>query len=250
MTTTDDTANPASSVRPDASSPDDEFVPDYSRLGFRDLRKLCTAREIPADGTVTQLIEKLKAADAAKGLKVDDVPDDDEFDLLADEQPTAAGGGGPVPAASAAGASPPAAARPSATDDLAGPAIGVAPEVGTTPEVPAVRVISADTGEVVPRATLPGKAHRPDLGVQTGRVKVGEASGAAAAYAFRWAFVIGNHDVSDNDHFVFLAETHAQAAAAGHATKGGQTVGERIGYAYDADHRRVAIYQVPLKRQK
>lgn len=243
-----DTPNPGSPVRPDASSPDEEVVPDYSRIGFKELRRLCTKREIPADGTVTQLIEKLKAADAAKGLKVDDVPDsmpdDDEFDLLGDdaqEQPTAAG----------EAASDPAAARPSAADDLAGPAVGVAPEVGTTPEMPAVRVVAAD-GETgaVPPATHPGKAHRPNLAARTGRVKVGEASGAAAAYGFRWEFVIGQHEISDNDHFGFIASTHAQAAAAGYVTKGGQTIGERVGFTTDADGRAVVIYQVPLKRAK
>lgn len=241
MTSPSDTPNPGSPVRPDASSPDEEVVPDYSRLGFRDLRKLCTARDIPADGTVTQLIEKLKAADAAKGLEVDDVPDDDEFDLLGDEPgpPTAAG----------EAASPPAAVRPSASDDLAGPAVDVPPEVGTTPAMPAVRVVAAE-GETgaLPPATVGVKGNRPNLNARTGLVKVGESHGAAEVRGFRWEFVVGSHELTDADHFRYIAETHAQAAAQGLATKGGITVGERVGFSADADGRRTAIYQVPLKR--
>jgi len=243
MTTPADTPNHAT---------DDELVPDYSRLGFRDLRKLCSTRGIPADGTQVQLIEKLKADDARRGLTQDDVPSAEEIDLLDDldepaEQPTAAGAGD----AAASGATPPAAARPSASDDLAGPAVGRAPEIGNSPGAPAITTVAAD-GETgaVPSAIIGGKTGRPNLTARTGQVRVGEALGAAEVRAFRWEFVIGPHEVTDNDHFRMIAETHAQAAAAGLTTKGGITVGERVGFAADADNRRTAIYQVPLKRQR
>ena len=104
---------------------------------------------------------------------------------------------------------------------------------------------SPDQSKGLPSAGRDGR----DLTVKNGLVRVGEGHGAAEVRAFRYEIPIGPRDVSDGDHFAYIAEAHAAAAAAGYPTKGGATVGERVGYAADATGRRTVIYQVPLKRQ-
>jgi hypothetical protein len=216
-----------------APAPEEEVVPDYSRVGFKALRALCKNRGLPADGTVVELIEKLKAYDAQHGKEVDlsaaeNLPDDEEeVDLLADDE--SPGGGG-----EAASTPPP-------------PGFNL-PEGGSvTSAAPAVVIISAP-GESK-RLPSAGRDGRPDMTVKNGVVRVGEGHGAAEVRAFRYEIPIGHRDVNDNDHFAYIAEAHAAAQAAGYPTKGGSTVGERVGYATDADNRRTVIYQVPLKRQ-
>lgn len=218
----------------DGDAPE-EVVPDYSRVGFRELRKLCTARGLPADGTVTQLIDKLQAHDALHGLHVDTtVPEGaDDVDLLGDDEParpadnpvheqaaphttpeTSTGGG------EAASAPPP-----------DGPAAGDAPQY--------------------PAATSRGG--RPNMAATAGVVAVGQGQnaqlGTVEVRAFRSEYVIGDRDITDQDHYSYLERTHAAAAQAGHATKGGVTIGERVGYGV-RDGQRTAIYQVPLRRDQ
>jgi hypothetical protein len=66
--------------------------------------------------------------------------------------------------------------------------------------------------------------------------------------AFRAEFPLGPRELTDVDHMRFIADTHALAHQAGYATKGGITIGERVGYGIDADGGRTIIYQVPVKR--
>jgi hypothetical protein len=225
---------------------DEEVVPDYSRVGFKALRALCKDRGLPADGTVVELIEKLKAYDTQHGRDVDlsaaeNLPDDEEeVDLLADDEdapaapaaPKGSDGGG-----EAASAPPP----PGYPHQL--------PEGGTmTSAAPAVVVYtSPDQSKGLPSSTLRGG--RANMTAREGLVRVGEGHGAAEVRAFRHEIPIGPRDVNDADHFAYIAEAHAAAHAAGYQTKGGTTVGERVGYGRDADGRRTVIYQVPLRRQ-
>lgn len=225
-------------IPPDRDAMPDEIVPDYSRLGFRDLRAKCKDRGIPADGTHADLIEKLKAWDAEHGADVDlslPEPTDDDVDLLADDEDddeTSAGGG------EDASLTPPPADLP----DLA-PA-----PTPTMPEAPAVTVVAAGGSDKLPPAML--RHNVPNLAARTGVVKVGEGHGAAEVRGFRYEVLVGDREITDVDHFRWIAEARAAARAAGYETKGGETNGERVGYGTDADGRRTAIYQVPLKRQR
>lgn len=219
----------------------EEVVPDYSRVGFRGLRALCKDRGIPADGTVVELIEKLKAWDAQHGKDVD-LTAAEEVDLLADDEDTPerpAGAGEAASASASVGDLP----------DLTKGAITY-PDGGTvTSAAPAVVIYTdPDQPSGLPAAT--NRSGKPDLTVKTGLVRVGQGHGAAEVRAYRLELPHGPREVTDNDHFAYIAETHAAAAAAGHATKGGVTVGERVGYSTDADGRRTVVYQVPLKRQQ
>lgn len=239
-------------IPPDRDTLPDELAPDYSRLGFRDLRAKCKDRGIPADGTTAELVEKLKAWDAQHGADVDlTVPEgaDDEVDLLdlddepAPEQPAGGEGGASLP-------TPP--AGPETTPgDPSPPEITNTVLTGRTlhyptPGSPEVAASTSDAPET-PLATL--RQGRPNLEARDGVVKVGEAFGAAEVRAFRHEFVIGQHELTDVDHFRYIEQTHAAAAAAGLTTKGGVTVGERVGFGVDASTgQRTAIYQVPLRR--
>jgi hypothetical protein len=237
----------------DLENPPAEIVPDYTRLGFRDLQRLCKARKLPGDGKTPELIERLRAYDAQNGLEVNvDLP---EVDLLAeDEDDTPAQ---EQPPADVAAASAPSAGGAGPTTNLP-PAV---PASGTTTAAPAqvdnfrlmgapaVTVTGApDEPSGLPRATT--QTGKPDLSVHDGLVKVGEGHGAAEVRAFRREYTHGPREVTDSDHFGYIADTHAAAQAAGLATKGGITVGERVGFGADADGRRTVIYQVPIKRQK
>lgn len=227
-------------VDPTSEAPE-EVVPDYSRVGFRGLQALCKERGIPGDGNSAALIEKLKAWDAQHGKDVDLTAAED-IDLLADDEDTPER---PAGAGEAASASAPVGDLP----DLAKGAITY-PDGGTvTSAAPAVVVYSdPDQSSGLPAAT--NRAGKPDLSVRTGLVRVGQGHGAAEVRAYRLELPHGPREITDNDHFAYIAETHAAAQAAGHVTKGGVTVGERVGYATDADGRRTVIYQVPLKRQQ
>jgi len=236
--------------------------PDYSRLGFRELQRLVKARGLNAEGKSVDLIEKLKAFDAEHGLDVNtEVPagaeDDDEVDLLADDLNDSATRHTPDKAAQEAtpaeplthiqttggggDASP--APPPATTPETDTPA-----PVGVGPATPAVAVVSdPDAPKGLPPAYI---RSRPNMAVRDGVVKVGEGHGAAEVRAFRRQFVIGPRDIGDSEHVKYIEDTHAAAHAAGYETKGGITVGERIGYATDAAGMRTAVYQVPLRRQR
>lgn len=229
-------------VNPPVEGADEEVVPDYTRVGFRQLQALCKDRGLPGDGNSITLVERLKTWDAQHGKDVDLSaaenlgPAEQEDDPLGlddeDEDESPAGGG------EAASAPPP-----------AGITYTTPPTGVTTSAAPAVVVVSApDAPKGLPRAS--GHGGRADLTVRNGVVKVGEGHGAAEVRAYRHEVPIGNRDITDNDHFAYLAEAHAAAQRAGHVTKGGATTGERVGYATDADGRRTAIYQVSLKRQR
>lgn len=245
------TETPADATRPDDPDGIGEVVEDYSRVGFRKLQALCKARNIPADGTGPQLIEKLKAWDAQRGTSVDtslpdepDPPTDDEPDLLADED---------IPAPPDSGDNPSHATDPALQQPpVGGEAASASPTGGQhphrSPATPAI-VVQAAEGEPggLPRALI--RHGVPNMAAKSGPVKVGEAHGAAEVRAFRAEFPVYG-EINDVDHFRFIAEAHHLAWAAGLATKGGVTVGERVGFSTDADGRRTAIYQVPLKRAR
>jgi hypothetical protein len=249
-------------VNPEAAEgtqvPEEEVVPDYSRVGFRALQALCKDRGLPGDGNSITLIERLKAWDAQHGKDVDlsaaeNLADEPEDDPLGLDDPDES----PVGDEEAASASSPTGA-PTAGEDVIGvgtqqpsgvlPTINL-PDGGTvTSAAPAVVVYSApDEPKGLPRAS--GNGGRADLTVKNGLVKVGEGHGAAEVRAYRHEILIGPRDVSDADHFTYIAEAHAAAQRAGHVTRGGGTVGERVGYSHDANGTRTVIYQVAVKRQ-
>jgi hypothetical protein len=255
---TDETTTP--DLDPDAP---EEIVPDYSRVGFRQLQALCKTRGIPADGRAPDLIDKLKAYDAQHGLAVDtDVPDadEDEVDLLADDMPAQPDStptqstAHPLDAPTSSRADEPArtTANDATPESPAGDGRGASlpSPVGTpTQGSPAVTTLHAEPGTpALPPSMV--RSGRPNLAVRDGIVKVGEGHGAAEVRAFRREYPIGQRDISDVDHARFIEDTHRAAWAAGLQTKGGVTIGERVGYATDANSQRTAIYQVPLKRQK
>lgn len=236
---------------------EEEVVPDYSRVGFRALQALCKDRGLPGDGNSITLIERLKAWDAQHGKDVDLsaaenlAPAAEEDDPLGLDDPDES----PVGDGEAASASSPTGA-PTAGEDVIG--VGTVQPSGVLPtelpgggtvtsEAPAVVVYSSpDAPKGLPRAS--GHGGRADLTVKNGLVKVGEGHGAAEVRGFRHEIPIGTRPVTDDDHFAYIAETHAAANAAGYQTKGGATVGERVGYSQAADGARTAIYQVALKR--
>lgn len=217
----------------------EEIVPDYSRLGFRDLRKLVKARGMPADGRQPELIDKLKAWDAEHGQEPDlTVPDDDdEVDLLADDEPAHVPVA-PVPFPTAPTTPAPA---PTVTETFTpAPTPGQQTPTG-----------GGEGASVPPPGGLPRAADdrgRADLSAREGVVRVGEGY-IADVRGYRHEFLIDGRDITDDDHFRFIAETHQAAQRAGYQTKGGIGIGQRIGYA-DRDGRRTVIYQVPLRRQQ
>lgn len=245
------------------STPTEEFVPDYSRLGFKDLQKLCKSRGISADGNTIALIDKLRVWDAEHDRAVDlsalDEPDGEEVDLLdmvGDDAPQAPADG----EAEAASPSPPSAGQLAVQPGT--------PEVGATAAsggvgltTPAPSSYTSAAPAVAVRAAVgmaaPAAQHRrrgePDLTVHEGPYMLGEPRDADGSPArpnrFRAEFPIGNHELTDDEHFRYIAETHARAAAAGYATKGGNTVGERVGY-YPGSAGRVVVYQVTLSRRR
>lgn len=236
----DDTPTGTTPARPDDPEGLGEVVEDYSRVGFKQLRALCKIRGLPGDGTGPQLIERLKAWDAQRGAPVDTtLPDaDDEPDLLADDDDI------PSPPVPDNPPHAPAAQQPPVDGEAASaPSTG-----GLRPETPAIVVQAAEGEEPgLPRASI--RQGAPNMAAKSGQVRVGEAHGAAEVRAYRAEFPVYG-ELSDVDHFRFIAETHAMAHAEGLATKGGTTVGERVGFSQDADGRRTAIYQVPLKRAR
>lgn len=235
-------------ITPATGDDAEEVVPDYSRLGFKDLRKLCTARGIPADGNVPALIEKLKAYDVQHGKTTDttvpDVDDDDDplglddADDADDETPDGAGEAASTPA-------------PSGPTGVAeAPTVGAIatiniPDGGTvTSAAPAV-IVRPDPAE----ATAPKlKRGQEDMNTRNGVASFGGGDGKPAQRVFRAEFTIGNRDITDDDHFRFIAETHGLAAQAGERSRGGTTIGRRVGFAHDADGRRTVVYEVHLKR--
>lgn len=227
----------------------DEIVPDYTRVGFKDLRRLCTARGIPADGNAATLVEKLRAWDVQHGKEVDLSALDDsdpDIDLTGDDL-------GVSPAAPEASARPEppvgageAASAPAPTGSQQ---ISVPDGGAVTSAAPAVVVVAdPDAPQGPPQAA--GLRGKPNLSTREGLVKVGEGHGAAAVYGYRMEFPHGYREITDGDHFAYIADTHAAAQKAGHQTKGGITIGERVGFGVDADGRRTVIYQVNLKRQR
>lgn len=254
--------------RPDGA--DEEVVPDYSRVNFRALQALCKDRGIPGDGNSIALVEKLKAWDAQHGKDVDlsaadraeqvefTPVEEGEIDLLADDDDAHPGiPESPVGGEEAASASSPTGA-PTAGEDVIG--VGTAQPSGVYPAslpaggsvtsaAPAVVVYSdPEQSKGLPRAS--GHSGKPDLSTRSGLVKVGEGHGAAEVRAYRAEFPHGHREVTDRDHFAYIAEAHAAAHAAGHETKGGGTVGERVGFGVDASGQRTVIYQVPIKRTR
>ncbi len=223
---------------------DEEIVPDYSRVGFRDLQKLCKVRGLPGDCKGPELIERLKAYDAQHGRKVDlTLPEGEEVDLLADDDDT------PERPAGTGEAAPEPVPVGSTLVYVDGPGFVTGDGGTVTSAAPAVIVYAdADQPTGLPLATTRGG--KADLSVRNGAVKVGQGHGAAEVRAYRMEYPHGPREVTDNDHFTYIAETHAAAQAAGHETKGGVTIGERVGFGADADGRRTVVYQVPLKRQK
>lgn len=231
---TDPTAGPTpAEVDADGVAPAQETVPDYTRVGFRDLQRLCKARGLSGEGKAADLVERLRAQDEAKGQSVDlsaldSLPDDDdEIDLLADDEPEPAGPPADGAAASEPSAGPVEATQQPATATSAAPAM----DIRADPDVPP-----------------PARGRAPDL-TTDGIVKVGQGFGAAAAYGYQMAYPVGPYEISDLEHFRMIADTHAAAQVAGHTTRGGATVGERIGFGADANGRRTAIYRVAVKRK-
>ena len=256
-------SEPTTGNTPAAEMPgaDEEVVPDYSRVGFKDLQRLCKARGIPGDGNTSTLIGKLQAWDDTHGTGVDlsplddAEPDEDEIDLLGDDDPAPE-----APADGGEAASAPPSAGPAVPVVHAGqpgtPEVGVTaagghptgvniPELATAmPGAPAVTVVDGTT-DGPPRAA--GRRGVPNLSATTGVVSTGDTP-RGPARAYRAEFMIGDHTITDEDHFRFIAETHVKAAAEGKATKGGATIGERIGFGM-RNGMRTAIYQVPLRRE-
>jgi len=259
--TSDDKPNLAHPLQD--AEPAEEVVPDYSRLGFRDLQQLVKARGMTADGRHAELIEKLKAWDAERGREPDlTIPadDGDEVDLLADDDTdTTAHTPEPADSPDHAQAAPETQSTPE-TPSGGGEAASASPPDGTvtithplgtgtlTAASPATVIISAPGQlEGLPPALIRG---RPNMAAKNGVVRVGEGHGAAEVRAFRQEWPLGPRDITDTDHARFLADTHAAAWAAGHETKGGVTIGERIGYSTDAHGARTVIYQVPMRRKR
>lgn len=240
-------------VQDPADGAAEEVVPDYTRVGFKALRVLCKERGLSAEGNSIALVERLQAWDAQHGKTVDlsAVEDLDPLGLDDDDTPESPVGGG-----EAASASSPTGA-PTAGEDVIG--IGTTATAGIVTGLPEGSSITSAAPAVVVRAEpeqgwgLPSattKTGKADLTVRDGLVRVGQGHGAAEVRAFRVEYPHGPREITDNDHFGYIAETHAAAHAKGLQTKGGVTVGERVGEGRDADGRRTVIYQVPLKRQQ
>jgi hypothetical protein len=240
MTESTDTPRPGEGLTP----PDgQEVTPDYSRLGFRQLQALCKGRQLSGSGSQLDLIARLKEYDAAHGtVPTLDVPEpEEEPDLLADEDEA-------LPGAPAVTVTPADGGEVASASPSAGPAAVDVGPVGSSPQMPAV-VVTAAPGEPqgLPPASVRGRAN---LAARRGLVKVGEGHGATEVRAFREEYPHGERELTDTDHMRYIADTHAAAWAAGHDTKGGITIGERVGFGRDASGVRTVIYQVPIKRQR
>lgn len=60
----------------------------------------------------------------------------------------------------------------------------------------------------------------------------------------------GDGPIPDDEHFAYIARTRAAAVDSGHAPKGGETIGSRVGFSTDADGNRTVVYEIPLKRSR
>lgn len=126
---------------------------------------------------------------------------------------------------------------------------------GSDPEPPAAGVAASasaagpGTEGVVGRPATGATTHvRPQAAVVQ-PVDDAPAPVTGTIARFRKAFVVGDMDPSDEQHFGMIAKTHDAAAAAGHRPRGGRWAGERIGYGSDKNGVRTAIYEVSIRRK-
>lgn len=242
-----DAITPAAEV----DGPDGPTPPDYSRLSLRELQKLCKSptRNLPAGGKTIDLINRLKEWDHQNGRDVDlsalDEPDEpeEEVDLLDLD--------GPVETASAEPERPAGAGEVASASTPAGHHAGAGPTVpGDTPPAPpvpnsTVTAPSPAAPAMQMAAAPPPKLRRGQVDLTVRNGPVTDANGAVKTFRIEFACPPG--ELSDTQHRLFIAEAHGAAQAAGYATKGGVTIGTRVGYATDADGRRVVVYEVMLK---
>lgn len=66
---------------------------------------------------------------------------------------------------------------------------------------------------------------------------------------YRKAFVVGDLNPSDEQHFAMIRMTHEAAAAEGHRPRGGAWVGTRVGYGVNGQGVRTAIYEISIRRK-
>jgi hypothetical protein len=99
-----------------------------------------------------------------------------------------------------------------------------------------------------PADDVPIGPSKVDIKPVDGAYTVGEgARGMVRVY--RKEFPIGDRPLDDDHHFHLIAQTHEAALNAGHQSKGGPTIGKRLGYSRSASGERTVVYEVPLRRQ-
>jgi hypothetical protein len=183
---------------------------DYRTRSRSELLKLCKERGLSGAGTNEDLIERLEAQDAAQPAA------DDDFDPLADEDASAEAEGEP---------------------DADQPAAEEAPAVEEP--APAAEPQPMTDGEEQPAAEQPAGQDGPDPAVKEG----------VTGNVYRREFY-PDRLLDDAYHRHLIAETHHAANAAGHATRGGLTIGHRVRYDQDAAGKQTVVYEVYLARQR
>lgn len=181
---------------------------EYGTYTRPELLKLCKDRGLSGAGTNEDLIDRLQAQDVE--LAAQGGTDDDP---LADDE---------------AGDAPPAlqaTAAPEATPDPPVPA-----------PVPQPVVVAPAPGVQSPPVPAAARPTGPDPAVKSG----------LTGSVFRKEFP-ANRPVDDVQHRHLIAETHAAANAAGHRTRGGLTVGRRVGPSVDSEGRPTVVYEVHVK---
>jgi hypothetical protein len=197
-------------VAPDVKPVD----PAYSNLPKFELITLCRDRHLPITGSPATLIERLRAWDAKNGNTVATVPTPSGDDPLDDWEPSDVPDDDLLP-----GWEPPDAPSEAPGTDTLNP----------TPEAaqPAGGAASAPAGGSAPTSSLnlPGGT-------------------------FQATFPLGGRAIDDDHHAFLISETHRLAAEAGHQTRGGTTVGHRLGYGVDEHGAQTAVYEVYLRRRQ
>lgn len=190
---------------------------DYTTRNRPELLALCKERGLSGAGTTDDLIARLEAQDAeTAGQGVDDDPlgedpDADQTPPEVESQPKDTGAGTARITSAEASPAPP----------------------ETPPDATPAAELSGD-----------GKAAKPaDRGPDP---KVTEGP---TGNVYRFQFY-ADRQVDDELHRHFIAETHHNARAAGHETKGYPTAGHRVRYSADAAGKPTVVYEVYLAGSK
>jgi hypothetical protein len=238
---TEATPTSAPTTQFDDLSKAEEFVFDYSRVGRRQLVAMAVHRGLLGSGTNPQLIERLRDWDHAHP----DATDAERFPPEPGQESSQEPARQPERPAAETPAAGGADADQDEQDDEQDD------ETPTTSEPPAAGAPAAPAaGPTMFGGILRGGLTDPGPMPTTATAGVVEAGRTPTAVArmFRAEFPLGDRSIDDAHHLRLIEETHRLANEAGYQTRGGLTVGHRVGFSSN-ERGRTVIYEVHLKRE-